>query len=63
MSNPVSLHTAGFTCPLPITLQGAELDVLTDAECSAIWDSNYNGDVHVCVYDNENQLLGACNVS
>ena len=50
------------SCALPITLQAVDIPVITDAECTAIWGNNYNGDVHVCVYDAVNQDRGACNV-
>merc|ERR1712080_732899 len=48
-------------CALPITLQAVDIPVITDAECTAIWGNNYNGDVHVCVYDSVNQDRGGCN--
>lgn len=50
------------SCALPITLQAVDIPVITDAECTAQWGNNYNGDVHVCVWDSVNQDRGACNV-
>merc|ERR1712121_161264 len=53
-------RTCGF-CGIPLTLRAAQLDILSDSECTAIWGGNYNGDAHVCVHDKINKSKGACN--
>jgi len=46
---------------LPENLQEAQIDLLTTAECQALWTAEQVSDSHVCVYDKTNQAKGACN--
>jgi len=47
--------------PLPENLQEARIDLLTTAECSAMWSPTPVTDLQVCIYDRETQARGACN--
>ena len=48
--------------PIPKILQEASTDVLTNEQATEIWGEDYNGDIHICVQDLENQETGACSV-
>ena len=51
------------SCALPTALQGANLDVISDAQCESLRGSSFQADNMICVWDTVNQDLGACNVS
>ena len=48
-------------CALPIALQGRQMPIISDAECTQRWPGNFSPDSMVCVFDNGGG--GACNVS
>ncbi|MCP4658401.1 MAG: trypsin-like serine protease [bacterium] len=48
------------SCALPIALQQTVIPVISDAACTAQWGSEYNGDVHICAWDDVAQDKGAC---
>jgi hypothetical protein len=47
---------------LPENLQEAVIDILTTAECQAMWSAAQVRDSQVCIYDRATQARGACNV-
>jgi len=46
---------------LPENLQEAVIDILTTAECQAMWSAAQVRDSQVCIYDRATQARGACN--
>ena len=51
------------SCALPVALQGANLDVISDAQCESLRGTSFQSSNMICVWDTVNQQLGACNVS
>jgi len=47
--------------PLPENLQEALVDLLTVAECQAMWQPTPVTDLQVCIFDRATQARGACN--
>jgi len=47
--------------PLPENLQEARIDLLTTAECAAMWSPTPVTDFQVCIFDRATQARGACN--
>lgn len=49
------------TCNLPITLQEAQIPVISNTLCTTEFGTNFNSAVQICVWDQVNQNKGACN--
>lgn len=56
------MEMLGGSCSLPVTLQGAELDIISDDLCVELRDPSFQAENMICVWDETDQLLGACNV-
>lgn len=48
-------------CPLPTQLQEVQIPVIDEALCGQMWGVSYNADLHICVWDKDNQDVGSCN--
>ena len=43
-------------------LNEADMDIMGDGACAAIWGNSFRADVHICI-TSENNDKGSCNVS
>lgn len=50
----------GGSTNVPNKLQQTRGTILTERDCSGIWTTNYNHNVHICIHDEKS---GSCNVS
>ena len=43
-------------------LMEADMEIMPDAECAAVWGNDFREDVHICI-TSPNEDKGSCNVS
>ena len=53
----------GGGCEIPVPLQGTEIGVISDAECTSQWGDSFQESNMICVWDGASGTVGACNVS
>lgn len=44
-------------------LRQADVDVISERRCGQLWEGVPISSVHICVYDEQTNSRGACNVS
>lgn len=49
------------SCSLPVALQGTEIPIIADDQCSGIWGSSFQSSNMICVYGGVGGGIGACN--
>ena len=54
---------SGGSCSLPVTLQGTEIPIISDDECSGIYGDDFQPDNMICVWGGDGGGIGSCNVS
>ena len=43
-------------------LNEADMDIMGNAECAAVWGDSFRADVHICIIDTPDNAQGSCNV-
>ena len=62
MSDLVLCVLPGGGCEIPVPLQGTEIGVISDAECTSVWGDSFQESNMICVWDGASGTVGACNV-